>query len=153
MFSQTTEYALRAMALLAYAPGQLVPTTTIAEESKVPPTYLAKVLQMLASAELIVGRRGVGGGYKLAKPASDIKMLDVINAVEPVRRITSCPLGLTDHGVNLCPLHRRMDLAAKQIIELFDGIALADLVGPTRGSRPLCDKAKAARVTLSISTK
>lgn len=150
MFSQTTEYALRAMALLAYSPGQLVPTTTIAEESKVPPTYLAKVLQMLASADLIVGRRGVGGGYKLAKPASEIKMLDVINAVEPVKRITTCPLGLSDHGSNLCPLHRKMDLAAKQIIELFEGITLNDLVSQARGSRPLCDNAKAARLNVTI---
>lgn len=153
MFSQTTEYALRAMALLAYYPDQLVPTPTLAEETKVPPTYLAKVLQQLAGADLITGRRGVGGGYKLSKPPEEINLLDVINAVAPIRRITSCPLGLADHGSNLCPLHRRMDNAAKVIIELFEGVTLADLVNQREGSRPLCDKAKAAKLTVSISKK
>ncbi|MBX3318122.1 MAG: Rrf2 family transcriptional regulator [Phycisphaeraceae bacterium] len=153
MFSQTTEYALRAMALLAYYPDQLVPTPTLAEETKVPPTYLAKVLQQLSGADLITGRRGVGGGYKLSKAPEQINMLDVINAVAPIRRITTCPLGLADHGSNLCPLHRRMDSAAKVIIELFEGVTLADLVNQREGSRPLCDKAKAAKLTVSISKK
>ncbi len=150
MFSQTTEYALRAMALLAYYPDQLVPTPNLAEETKVPPTYLAKVLQQLAGAELISGRRGVGGGYKLTKPASEIKLLDVINAVTPIKRIKTCPLGLTDHGPNLCPLHRRMDNAAKQMIDLFDSVSLADLINQRDGSKPLCDKAKAAKLTVSV---
>lgn len=150
MFSQTTEYALRAMALLAYYPDQLVPTPTLAEEAKVPPTYLAKVLQQLAGADLISGRRGVGGGYKLNRPATEIKLLDVINAVSPIKRITTCPLGLTDHGTNLCPLHRRMDTAAKQMIEMFGGVTLSDLISQRDGSKPLCDKAKAARLTVSV---
>lgn len=153
MFSQTTEYALRAMALLAYYPEQLVPTPTLAEETKVPPTYLAKVLQQLSGADLITGRRGVGGGYRLNRAPEQINLLDVINAVAPIKRISSCPLGLTDHGSNLCPLHRRMDSAAKVIIELFEGVTLADLVNQREGSRPLCDKAKAAKLTVSISKK
>jgi Rrf2 family protein len=150
MFSQTTEYALRAMALLAYYPDQLVPTSMIAKETLVPPTYLAKVLQMLGNADLISGRRGVGGGYKLARPATDIRMIEVIDAVDPVRRITMCPLGLSDHGTSLCPLHRKMDMAAKAIIDLFDGVSLADLVNQREGSKPLCDKEKAAKLTVSI---
>ena len=71
MFSQTTEYALRAMACLAMYPDDLVATPTLAEQTKVPANYLAKVLQQLAAAKLITGRRGVGGGYRLARPAGD----------------------------------------------------------------------------------
>ena len=81
MFTQTTEYALRAMAALALFPGTLVATSSVAERTKVPSNYLAKVLQQLAAAGLIEGRRGVGGGYKLAKPASQINMLDIIRSV------------------------------------------------------------------------
>jgi len=150
MFSQTTEYALRAMALLAYYPGELVPTPSIASETKVPTTYLAKVLQMLSSANLISGKRGVGGGYRLAEPPEQISLLEVIDAVAPIRRITICPLGLSDHGSNLCPLHRKMDQAAKMMIEHFSGVMLADLIGQKEGSRPLCDKVKAAKLTVSV---
>ena len=61
MLSQTTEYALRAMSCLAYMPDDLVSTAQLAEVTRVPMNYLAKVLQLLSKAELINGRRGVGG--------------------------------------------------------------------------------------------
>jgi Rrf2 family protein len=116
------------MAALALFPGTLVATSSVAERTKVPSNYLAKVLQQLAAAGLIEGRRGVGGGYKLAKPASQINMLEIIRSVGRLQRITSCPLGLANHGPNLCPLHRRMDEAAGMLIDRFSGVTLADLI-------------------------
>ncbi|MBX3407578.1 MAG: Rrf2 family transcriptional regulator [Phycisphaeraceae bacterium] len=152
MFSQTTEYALRAMSWLALSPTQLVPTNQLAERTKVPPHYLAKVLQQLAAADLIVGRRGVRGGYKLTRPAADISLLTVVRAVATVERITTCPLGLDNHGPNLCPLHRRIDDAAKMLIELYGGVTLQDLV--SQGERkPLCDKETTARLTVSAGRR
>lgn len=140
MFSQTTEYALRAMACLAYTPDGLVSTPELARLTKVPPNYLAKVLQMLASAKLIEGRRGVGGGYRLSRPPAEITMLDVINTVSPVKRICECPLSIGSHNTSLCSLHRRMDHAAKTLIDLFEGITFEDIVrGATAEHRPLCD--------------
>lgn len=152
MFSQTTEYALRAMAWLALTPDVLVPTTTLAEKTKVPPHYLAKVLQQLANANLITGRRGVRGGYRLARAAREISLLDVVSSVAEVSRITTCPLGLKNHGPNLCPLHRRMDDAAKTIIDMYSGITLQDLISEPASSRPLCDEAMTARLTISAKS-
>jgi Rrf2 family protein len=151
MYSQTAEYALRAMSCLAMRPQELVPTPVLAVQTKVPANYLAKVLQQLASAELITGRRGVGGGYKLAKPAESISLLEVINTVSPVERIESCPLGLANHGPFLCPLHRRMDQAAAAVIELFSGVTLHDLLRDPMANRPLCDAAATARLNLTGS--
>lgn len=142
MLSQTVEYALRAMASLAYRPTDLVPTPELAEVTKVPANYLAKVLQTLAGADLIVGRRGVGGGYRLARSPEEINLLEIVNAVNPVERIRTCPLGLKNHGPNLCPLHRRMDEAARRVIDLFGSTTLADLVsGEGTPQRPLCNEA------------
>ena len=150
MLSQTVEYALRAMASLAYHPDELVPTPELAEMTKVPSNYLAKVLQTLAGADLIIGRRGVGGGYRLAKPAAEIRLLDVINAVNPVQRIKSCPLELSNHGSHLCPLHRRIDQAAAAVIEVFGSTTLADVVAGDGTPRlPLCD----ARRTTELQVK
>jgi Rrf2 family protein len=151
MLSQTVEYALRAMASLAYRPEELVPTPELAEMTKVPSNYLAKVLQTLAGADLIIGRRGVGGGYRLAKPARDIRLLDVINAVNPLQRIRSCPLDLENHGTHLCPLHRRIDQAVAGVIEVFGSTTLADIVesGGTR-QLPLCDAARTKQVTAQL---
>lgn len=151
MLNQTAEYALRAMSCLAYEPDRLMPTNELAEFTKVPQNYLAKVLQSLAQAELIVGRRGVGGGYRLAKPAEQISLLDVINAISPVERITACPLGLDNHAGRLCPLHRRLDLAAKQTIETFGGITLKDVISERDAARPLCDTSRTARVDMTIN--
>lgn len=151
MLNQTAEYALRAMSCLAYEPDRLMPTNELAEFTKVPQNYLAKVLQSLAQADLIVGRRGVGGGYRLAKPAEQISLLDVINAISPVERITACPLGLENHAGRLCPLHRRLDLAAKQIIDTFGGITLKDVISERDAARPLCDTSRTALVDMTIN--
>lgn len=86
MLSQTAEYALRAMTCLALADARLTPTPELAEATRVPANYLAKVLQQLAAADLITGRRGVGGGYRLARSADTISLLDVISAVGRLER-------------------------------------------------------------------
>ncbi len=151
MFSRTAEYALRAMACLAIRPSQLVPTTTLAEQTKVPANYLAKVLQLLASRDLIEGRRGVGGGYKLSRPAEQINLLEVVNAVDPVERITQCPLGLSNHGSYLCPLHRKADQAAAAFIEIYQNVTLQDLLNDPRENKPLCDERTTAKLTVKGS--
>ncbi len=150
MLSQTTEYALRAMSCLAYDPERLTSTIELAEVTKVPSNYLAKVLQSLAQAELIVGRRGVGGGYKLNRPAEDITLLEVINSIDKVERITTCPLGLENHGSRLCPLHRRMDQAAAGLIKHFEGVTLKDIVTEPEATRPLCDTTRTAKVEMTF---
>jgi Rrf2 family transcriptional regulator, nitric oxide-sensitive transcriptional repressor len=151
MFSQTTEYALRAMAWLALRPDELTPTPALADVTNVPSNYLAKVLQQLSAAGLITGRRGVGGGYKLARAASDINLLDVVNAIGEVKRIDSCPLGLPEHGKNLCALHRRADAAAAAIIEIYTGTTLQDLLSDDCPNKPLCNARQSA--SLNISAK
>lgn len=146
MLSQTTEYALRAMAALAYKPDDLTPTPSLAASTKVPANYLAKVLQQLAAAELIVGRRGVGGGYRLARPADQISLLDVVRAVTKVERITTCPLGLPNHGPNLCPLHRKVDDMLGRVIDGYGGVSLQDLLNQPNQNMPLCDEANTAKL-------
>lgn len=148
MLSQTTEYALRAMSVLAYRPSELTPTPALAESTKVPSNYLAKVLQLLAGAELIVGRRGVGGGYRLARPASQITLLDVVRAVSTVERIKTCPLGLANHGPNLCPLHRKVDEVLAKVIETYQGVSLQDLLNQPNQNMPLCDEEKTAKLRI-----
>ncbi|MBL9027623.1 MAG: Rrf2 family transcriptional regulator [Myxococcales bacterium] len=136
-FSQTIEYALRAAVWLADHEGGQT-TQQIAEATQVPASYLSKVLQGLRRAGLVIGQRGQGGGFTLARPAAEISVLDVMDAVEPTRRIETCPLGIPSHGVRLCPLHRKLDDALGHLAKVFADTSLAELVG-TRGKlRPLC---------------
>lgn len=140
MLSQTTEYALRAMSILAMHPDQLVSTVAIAQRAHIPANYLAKVLQQLTSQGLLKGRRGVGGGYKLAKDASAITLLDIIRAIGDFEPIDHCPLPSASRD-QLCALHKVIDAATRQAIRIFEGASLQSLIDDTSCKvRPLCGK-------------
>src|SRR5215472_15068949 len=97
MFSQTAEYALRAVVSLADSCGQPLTTQQISTATQVPLDYLAKVMQALGRSGLVESQRGKQGGFRLTRPADALTILDVLNAVDPVARIRSCPLHLKGH--------------------------------------------------------
>ena len=138
MISQTVEYALRAAIHLASKAPEAQTTDEIAEVTRVPRAYLSKVLQALSRGGLVQSQRGLGGGITLAKPAEAITILEVLNAVEPIQRIRTCPLGLAAHGVHLCPLHRRLDNALATVEEAFGKSTLAEILAEPSRSVPLC---------------
>lgn len=140
MLSQTVEYALRAMVQLTYIAPESCSTDLMAQATQVPRAYLSKVLQSLRKAGLVVSRRGIGGGVCLARPAEEINLLQVVQAVEPIQRIATCPLGLESHGKRLCPLHGKLDAALAVLETTFAETTLSDIVTtPHRGSKPLCE--------------
>jgi Rrf2 family nitric oxide-sensitive transcriptional repressor len=139
MFSQTVEYALRAVVDLASRDGQPVPIAAVAERTLVPKPYLAKILQTLTRAGIVTARRGTCGGVSLTRPADQVTLLEVVNAVEPVGRIAICPLGLPAHGHRLCPLHKRLDDALAAVEAAFAATTLVELVGTPSAAGPLCD--------------
>jgi Rrf2 family protein len=127
MFSQTVEYALRAMMYLASLDGTPVASERIAAHTRVPSGYLSKVMRDLVLARLVESFRGPGGGFVLAAKPDVISILDVVRAVDPIRRIDRCPLGNPDHK-ELCPLHRRLDRALADIERSFRGTTLAEML-------------------------
>lgn len=139
MFSQTVEYALRAVVHLADKSPEPQTTAEIAEITKVPPAYLSKVLQGLREHGIVRSQRGIGGGISLTKSPEEVSILDVVNAVEPIQRIKTCPLGLKAHGLRLCPLHARMDAALASVEGVFARTTLAEVLADPSQSRPLCD--------------
>ena len=98
-------------------------------------------MQGLARSGLVHSQRGLHGGFTLARPPEQLTVLDVLQAVDPIRRITSCPLGLKDH-VNLCPLHRRLDHALDLVEKALSESTIAEMLIEPRRSRgipiPLC---------------
>jgi Rrf2 family protein len=139
MFSQTVEYALRAVAFLGGETGGPASTAAVAAATKVPPAYLVKVLQSLVKAGIVTARRGVGGGVELAKEPAKLTILDVVNAVDPIKRIKTCPLDLASHGTRLCPLHKRLDAALASVESAFRETTLAEVLAEPSQSKPLCD--------------
>jgi DNA-binding IscR family transcriptional regulator len=97
------------------------------------------VLQGLVKAKILNSQRGLGGGITLNIEPDKLTLLEVINAVDPVKRIKTCPMDLASHGVNLCPLHRRLDNALASVEKAFGSTTLAEILSETGGSIPLCD--------------
>lgn len=137
MFSQTVEYALRAMTFLASRPVASTTTEVIARETQVPAGYLAKVMRDLVVAQLVTSQRGPNGGFVIAQSPERVTVLDIVNAVDPIQRIRSCPAGNPLH-VKLCSLHSRLDNAMAMIETELRNTTLAEVVADqTRGG--LCD--------------
>jgi len=153
MISPTAEYALRAVVAIAQCGEKAVVTPTIAEITKVPPGYLSKILQTLRKADLLDSKRGLGGGFTLARPAEDITVLEVVNAVDPINRIRRCPLKLDAHGTNLCPLHKRLDDAIEWVEQSFASTTIAELLSAPGQSAPLCQPAKPIKRPRSSNRK
>lgn len=131
MLSSTAEYALRAAVCLATSQDQARTAQQISEITLVSPAYLSKILQDLVRAGLARSQRGPSGGFTLTRSPTDISILDVINAVDPIQRIRECPLGIPSHGKNLCRLHKRLDESIAHVEGVFRQSSLAELTDPT----------------------
>ena len=139
MFSQTVEYALRAIVHLAKQPEVLQTPAQIAKATQVPAPYLSKVLQTLTGEGLVTVKRGVRGGFLLGKTPDQLTIYEVVQCVDPIQRIHTCPLELSSHRKKLCSLHKKMDSAMKGIEDVFRSTTLSDLMNSPNPSVPLCN--------------
>lgn len=107
----------------------------IAEAYHIPPPLLAKILQTLARAGLLVSHAGTNGGYALARSAHDISAFEVIRAIDGPLFITSC---ITIHGAcdlaGHCTIKEPLRKVNDSIKELLSGIRISDLVEKVDGA-------------------
>lgn len=92
--TKLTDYATLALAELAQAGDQRLSAAELAERAGLEPTTVAKVLKPLAQVGIVEGQRGVGGGYRLARPAHDVLLIEIVEALEGPLSITEC---IDDH--------------------------------------------------------
>ena len=107
MFSESVKHAIQAMIYLAVHDEKLVMVNQIAEDYNIPKYYLAKIVQTLSKHHLIKSTRGRNGGIQLNKKASDIRVIDVIHAIEgPPGEKEMCIFGLDVCSDSVpCPVH------------------------------------------------
>ena len=146
MFSRASEYALRAIVWLGqHAEEGPVGNQRIAKEAQVPETYLAKILQQLTEAGLVSSRRGVGGGFALICDPGETTVLDVVNAVDPVERIASCPLSLRTHKKRRCSMHASLDEALGEVERVLSETTITDIVEDRSRPTPLVEMKRGER--------
>ena len=126
------DYAVRAMLALACGGGeQMLSAPRIAEEMVIPPRFLPQVMGDLVRAELVTSESGRAGGYRLARPASAISLLAIIEAIEGDSRRQTCVLrgGPCSTG-GVCAVHAAFFAAQDALISELDSVSLADVASP-----------------------
>ena len=107
MFSESVKHSIQAMMHLAENDGKLIMVSHIAENCEIPKHYLAKLVQTLSKHHLIKSVQGRNGGIQLNKPPSEIKIIDIIHAIEgPPPENEMCIFGLDKCSDQVpCPIH------------------------------------------------
>lgn len=122
MVSQTAEYGLQAVLFLAKAGGGPAVAQDISDATGVPKGYLHKILRRLGKAGILGSQRGVGGGYVLLKPASQISALEVIRATASTVQTQATNDKAED------PVHLMIERGARRMDELFESTSVQDLI-------------------------
>ena len=137
---KSARYALHALLEMALAGEEAVTVAGVAERYGLPRTALAKVFQQLVRAGLAAGTRGVGGGYRLARPASQVSVLDVITYFERPHPPGQCLVAerpdLVCERQPSCGLRRLFDEADELLRCTFASVSLATLARRTAAPRP-----------------
>lgn len=154
--SQTTGYAILALAYLDDVDDQWVKVREIGSCTDIPLPYLSKLLHKLGRAGIVVGKRGTFGGYALATPPGEISLLQVAEAVEGDSWMPKCLLGLTHCDLKLaCPTHDFWTRERARIEAKLSNITVKDMARSERRRRQ--DQASArktvSRAKLTNSTR
>lgn len=88
--TRETDYAIRCILHMSKQPDTLHMITDIAQQQDVPKSFLAKILQKLAKADIVVSTRGVKGGFTLSRKPSHITLLNIIEAVQGPLSVNIC---------------------------------------------------------------
>lgn len=132
VLSQTAEYALRAALYMAeHGDAEPYRVTTLAEALRIPQNYLSKTMHTLARSGILTSARGKHGGFRLARPASEIPLLEVIRPFDQLEARRQCLLGRpTCSDATPCAAHARWKEVADTTAAFFRDTTLADIIAP-----------------------
>jgi Rrf2 family protein len=132
--SARAHYAVRAAAHLAAGDGRLIKGEEIARTQGIPPKFLVQILASLRHARLVWSHRGMAGGYRLARPADEVSVADVVRAVEgSLTSIQGGPPADAVYGENGGVVRELWLTVEATIDSVLGSVTLADL---TQGVLP-----------------
>ncbi len=133
--SRRTDYGVRVILDLAtLAQSGKASTQEIAERQNIPAPFLAKIISQLSLSGLVTTYRGAGGGVSLARPASEISLLQVIEALDGPVRLNRCVIEPSACPRDeFCPVHHVWAKAQAELTELLENTTFDELVIPDDG--------------------
>lgn len=126
--NKLTDYALVVMQYVASHPREPLHTTReLAKATHLPATTVVKILKLLLDSDLLISQRGMNGGYTLARPASQISIAEIVEAVEGAMGFTECQTspGRCDLE-GRCRIQVNTRIISQMIRQTFSAISLAD---------------------------
>lgn len=130
IYSKPCMHGLRAVIFIATRNSESpVRGEDIATEEDLPQPFLSKILKVLASRTILHSVRGPGGGFKLARPASQIRLLDIVEAIDGLSMFEECALGWKScRDEQPCPLHHSWKPMREGLRAYLTNTSVADLV-------------------------
>jgi Rrf2 family nitric oxide-sensitive transcriptional repressor len=138
-----SDYTLRTLMYLALHPNRFVTIAEIAGAYKISSNHLMKVVQDLSGSGAVVTLRGQRGGLRLARPATEIRVGDVIRRTEPDTALVPCLDCVIHPG---CRLHGLLDQAMEAFMAVLDRHTIADLVANPGALMPLLNRPNERRI-------
>ena len=129
IYSRSSEYAIRAFVYLAQVPdGKYAMVKNIAESEEIPAHFLAKILQQLARKGLLRSSKGPTGGFALRVDAGDIRLLDIVEALDGLAPYQQCASGLSECNDDMpCSMHDSWVALRSRIMDYLGKNSIADL--------------------------
>jgi len=147
IYSKSAEYAIRAFICLAGVPqGQFVMAKNIAEQADIPSYFLAKILQQLARKGFLKSSKGPTGGFSLARPASEISLLHIVDAVDGIQDYERCLGGMTECNDDApCGMHDSWKHMRRQILAYLEETSIAAVAESAQQKRRALERKGKAR--------
>lgn len=127
--NRLTDYGVVVLSQMSRKPDDLRTAPQISQETGVPLPTVAKLLNALAHGRLIESHRGAAGGYSLRRPAKEISVAEIIQALEGPIALTACVEGSENdcEVASLCPMRGNWDRVNKAIYGALSEVTLADM--------------------------
>ena len=141
MLSNTCKYGIRAVLYLAQndKENELIGIKRISHDLNIPMPFLGKILQTLAKQKLLNSTKGPHGGFKLARKANKISLMDVVEVLDGLDVFSTCMISLSScaesHSDKFhCPIHEKYESIKEQTIKLFNDETFSSLLSDVEKS-------------------
>ena len=129
IYSQACSYAIRGLTYLAAVrPEGYILIDELCEASGLPRHFVAKIFQDLVKKGLLISAKGRGGGFALARPAEQVRLNDIVNAIDGESPVKQCIVGMAVcDDATACPQHDYWKKIREEITEFLETTTLADM--------------------------
>ncbi len=129
--TKLTDYATVVLTVLASEPETVLSAAGLAERAGLEMPTVAKVLKPLAQAGLVEGFRGASGGYRLARSAEDVTLVDIVEAMEGPLGMTECSVHAGACGIeSSCGVRANWRRINDVVADALRSVTLAEMLAP-----------------------